>query len=369
MRQMSGEIARRSVPAIVRLATAGVLDINPILQEAGQVLTSVIKDRLSAHLAMQKSLQTFRATLEDLASKLSEAHNDLPLVVIIDELDRCRPSYATELLEIAKHLFVVNNTVFVIAVNRVELAHSISALYGNSFDALGYLRRFIDIDFRLPEPERAHYIRATLDSVGFDSYFERTQDRDAIANSLQIRNMISSFFDTSQLSVRTIAQALHRLGLLYASLRSDRRMFGLAAVVALIIRTVDIGLYHKMIQGQVTDANVADAIFSQIGKEKLRGEHIASLFEGVVIHGVREISNELYGKASGIETPLLDRYTKIKEEQQGTGRPSSELIHAHDVVSIAEAFASSFPYDKSLGFLYAVRRLELLSGDLIEEDT
>ena len=52
------------------------------------------------------------------------------LVIVIDELDRCRPSYAVELLEAAKHIFAVDHVVFVLAVNRSELAHSVRALYG-----------------------------------------------------------------------------------------------------------------------------------------------------------------------------------------------------------------------------------------------
>ena len=49
---------------------------------------------------------------------------------MVDELDRCRPSYAVELPEVVKHLFTVDGVVFVIAVNRAELTHSIRALYG-----------------------------------------------------------------------------------------------------------------------------------------------------------------------------------------------------------------------------------------------
>ena len=50
---------------------------------------------------------------------------------MIDELDRCRPSYAIALLEVAKHLFAVDNVVFVLAVNRAGLVHSVKALYGS----------------------------------------------------------------------------------------------------------------------------------------------------------------------------------------------------------------------------------------------
>ena len=93
-----------------------------------------------------------------MANELAESHGQHPLVVVIDELDRCRPSYAVELLKAAKHLFAVDGVVFVLALNRSELSHSIGALYGGKFDATGYLRRFIDVDFRLPDPDRAAFI-------------------------------------------------------------------------------------------------------------------------------------------------------------------------------------------------------------------
>lgn len=77
---------------------------------------------------------------------------------MIDELDRCRPSYAVELLEIAKHIFAADRIVFVLAINRDQLAHAVKALYGIEFDAEAYLRRFFDLDFHLPVPELDDFI-------------------------------------------------------------------------------------------------------------------------------------------------------------------------------------------------------------------
>ena len=63
-----------------------------------------------------------------------------------------------------------------LALNRNELAHSIKAVYGRDFDALGYLRRFFDVDVMLPEPDREAFIGALLDKTGFHDYFRSTQD-------------------------------------------------------------------------------------------------------------------------------------------------------------------------------------------------
>ncbi|WP_419182173.1 P-loop NTPase fold protein [Pantoea ananatis] len=35
-----------------------------------------------------------------------------PLFVFVDELDRCRPTYAIEMLETIKHLFSIENVVY-----------------------------------------------------------------------------------------------------------------------------------------------------------------------------------------------------------------------------------------------------------------
>ena len=50
-----------------------------------------------------------------------------PLVFIIDELDRCRPTFAIELLERVKHIFDVPNIVFVFGINRSELVKALDS--------------------------------------------------------------------------------------------------------------------------------------------------------------------------------------------------------------------------------------------------
>ena len=65
-----------------------------------------------------------------------------PLVFVIDELDRCRPTFSIELLERVKHIFDVPGMVFVFGVNRNELCSSIKSIYGE-IDADVYLRRFL----------------------------------------------------------------------------------------------------------------------------------------------------------------------------------------------------------------------------------
>lgn len=71
------------------------------------------------------------------------------ILLIVDELDRCRPTYAIEVLERIKHFFDLDNLVILFAVNKEQLVHSISHVYGQNMDASRYLNRFFDNEFSL----------------------------------------------------------------------------------------------------------------------------------------------------------------------------------------------------------------------------
>lgn len=87
------------------------------------------------------------------------------LVVFIDELDRCKPSYAVHLLERIKHYLCDERITFVFSVNLGELQHTIKHYYGNTFDACRYLDRFFDMRLSLPPADKTAFYR----EMGLDS--------------------------------------------------------------------------------------------------------------------------------------------------------------------------------------------------------
>ena len=62
--------------------------------------------------------------------------------------------------------------------------------------------------------------------------------------------MILDYFSNSDLSLRRVAQAIHRMGLVLASLASSQRSYAMAAVVALILRSIDPEMYRKFSEGK-----------------------------------------------------------------------------------------------------------------------
>ncbi|MCK0170740.1 KAP family NTPase [Aliiroseovarius sp. S1123] len=105
-----------------------------------------------AQHARVKAMVEFKAALTLLTSPDEAGAPTQKLVIVIDELDRCRPDYALSLLEIIKHFFAVDGVHFVLGVNLKELQNSVKARYGAGVDAALYLQKFVTLGLRLGEP-------------------------------------------------------------------------------------------------------------------------------------------------------------------------------------------------------------------------
>lgn len=100
------------------------------------------------------------------------------LVIFVDELDRCRPSFAIKVLERIEHYFVNDRITFVFSMNIEQLQHTIKAYYGNDFDACRYLDRFFDIRLSLPTTISNRFFNSLNlnDHSTIDSVIMRIQD-------------------------------------------------------------------------------------------------------------------------------------------------------------------------------------------------
>lgn len=109
--------------------------------------------------AIKQAKENLRRALVKFTSQLEK-----PLVIIIDELDRCRPDYAVRTLEAIKHFFNIPNMVFVLAIDREQIESAISVLYGEKIEnhSAEYLRKFIDYDFYLPQPTPEKFINMLM---------------------------------------------------------------------------------------------------------------------------------------------------------------------------------------------------------------
>lgn len=131
----------------------------PLGDKSEVLLDKIVQKSLDEHQQVKLLIDNFRATLEAITKSLKATGKySLPMYILVDELDRCRPTYAIELLENIKHIFNSNGVFFIVATNKNELAHSINAVYGSSFDSLNYLRRFFTQEYTISISDRSKYI-------------------------------------------------------------------------------------------------------------------------------------------------------------------------------------------------------------------
>ncbi|ANN28811.1 KAP family P-loop NTPase fold protein [Vibrio vulnificus] len=129
---------------------------------------AVIGTNLTNNYKLQKqALEDARKSLETLVEFCPQ--NRRKVFVLIDELDRCRPSYAIEMLETIKHFFELNNYVFVVATDTTQLSHSINAVYGSKFDGQEYLSRFFSRSAKLPQPDLTLFCNLLVERMSDDN--------------------------------------------------------------------------------------------------------------------------------------------------------------------------------------------------------
>jgi KAP family P-loop domain len=145
--------AKGVINAVVHLAT-GATDFSEKfdqqLEKAGAAIAAGAEKLLSKQIEEYEKSKTavsgFRKTLRDLA-----ADQNKPIVIFIDELDRCKPEFALKLIERAKHFFEMPNVVFVLLLNRDQLSKAVKGVYGPEIDGDRYLSKFLHLCVSLPK--------------------------------------------------------------------------------------------------------------------------------------------------------------------------------------------------------------------------
>lgn len=131
------------------------------------------------HSDYKKGVKELKGTIKELVKYsiekpkggLQATARDYPAFIFIDELDRCRPTYAVEMLEAIKHIFDIEGLVIVVSTHTEELQHTIKALYGNDFNADNYLRRFFDTKYHLDVGISASLLEENCDFTVLDNHY------------------------------------------------------------------------------------------------------------------------------------------------------------------------------------------------------
>jgi hypothetical protein len=202
------------------------------------------------------------------------------LVIFVDELDRCRPTYAIEMLERIKHLFSIENIVFVLSVDQSVLHESIKGFYGSSnISAENYLRRFVDIEYCLPEPSIDKYIDFLIKYHGLEQYITERKlppplSHDNTDYDVQLYLMVKTLFEAIPCSLREVEKYFNRLEYVVRTLKLNMSAFFVSVFLTYTY------IFRKDIYQQIKDLKYTDAELLHViedlliaGKIQLRTDH------------------------------------------------------------------------------------------------
>ena len=159
------DIVAQAAGTTVEMTTSGIMDIlskravNATDEPAEGSIGDIYDTQLQARDA-------FRDALIELSQKFGGVY------IFIDELDRCKPSFAIDTLDVIKHYFDIPGITFIFGVDMLQLGHAISGRYGFNYDAEGYLSKFFEHHIVLPTPTAEQMIRfsAPKASLYADTY-------------------------------------------------------------------------------------------------------------------------------------------------------------------------------------------------------
>lgn len=187
-------------------------DYDKIVDKASDVFEQEFTRALDQYSTSKATLKEFKSALQEYVA-VNVKDIEHPVVIIIDELDRCNPTFAVKTLERIKHLFDIPNLVFVLATNKEQLQYAIQGYYGSpNLDGNAYLRRFIDQEYSLPAPATDTFCKYLFDQYEFSDFFDSQSRKQYSFNESEsdlFLNMMAKTIGKSTLSLRSIDKIIN----------------------------------------------------------------------------------------------------------------------------------------------------------------
>lgn len=243
----------------VKALTAGVLDesildisdiVNYTSSEASKIADEYLAKQLESAKRDKQSLSEFKSFLENMATELG---NDKPIVFIIDELDRCEPNFALDLIEKIKHLFSVPHLVFMLVMNRSQVEESIRHRFGVGVDSTKYLQKFVNVWATLPKKKIAKD-----DNDGDRGYFlinclKRMDYDTETSNQQSLIPLYTQLIDYFGLSLREIERSLTNFAIFNNVTKQELKTeFKEIGVFLSIIKVNYPKVYNKLVDNRIS---------------------------------------------------------------------------------------------------------------------
>ena len=252
-----------------------------------------LEDVLSSVLSSEYIREQISILLQELKSEKCNK-----IVIFIDELDRCRPSYALKVIELLNHYFKRDDILVVAMVDLEQLSNMIKNVYGTSTNAFLYLDKIFDLRFEVPNSsiDYEKYINCKISEPEFDSQF--IFDKMCIEiikeKKLTLRNI-----DRLLAYIEPFFKKLKRESYVYSGYIFIQCFFG---IYYLTTKLFDIDSYNKIMKYNFdelllfSNRDVVHEIIEKAYKDALKTNYDPNKLDEYIRNDLTEIINYLNGK-------------------------------------------------------------------------
>ncbi len=342
-------ILAKAAAGIIKHATLGALDLNVDTEAAfGELAEASAKYALEKAESDKKSIKAFRDELAQFVEKAGTS--DKPIVYFIDELDRCRPTYAVSVLERVKHLLNVPGVFFVFAWDRNQLNETIKHVYGRQTDSGGYLLRFVDLEFNLAMTNHRYFCNSLMNRFGLFEHIEKIGSA-FLANS--IAETFPKIAELLKLSIREQEKSFTALSVFIRTNPAQDWRFIDSLVVLIMLRIKRPKIYQSICRlpsnpseaGNILRQLVAKDLPSTLGRHYWQSKFGAQ-FEGHLLFLLPEENrSSLPGTYAYLTAPnqnsLADRENHLlKAYRFSQAHVAGLLAHFINKMEFSERFLS-----------------------------
>lgn len=265
-------LSKRIIPIVAQSVADNFIDtkgLKDAIVEVSKGVADLFENDVNEYSKKKKSIAEFRTGLSHF---IANTNNGKPLIFIIDELDRCRPNYSVSILEQIKHFFSIPDIIFVLSIDKEQLGNAIRGVYGSDrIDSNEYLKRFIDIEYSIPEPEKDVFYKYLYSYFKFDDFL----DNDLRKMYSELASDKRSFLDISAILFSNDMVTLRQQEKIFAHCRLamrafEARMYLIPEVFLFLIYIKSLNEeYYNSIKSKTLSISELQKKFYQIVKNKL----------------------------------------------------------------------------------------------------
>lgn len=186
------------------------------------------------------------------------------MVIILDELDRCRPSFALSLMEKVKHVFDMKDVVFIFSTNVDQLEAMVKKQYGHSIDASNYLSKFFSFTIKLPTEIQFSSRDTLLNSF----YLFKSMSKDFtfyqdFGDGYHLEEILKHLFKVNDISLRDAEKLIRNIKILNAvggdaSLAKKKYWwYSILVLISVFIYTFKQDLAKKILNESITGEDIS----------------------------------------------------------------------------------------------------------------